>query len=109
MKKPKITIRNLQHAAFASHETHCFEATVYVDGRRFMAAYNGGYGGPTQFDPIPNVSTREDITELEKRVAATFPKWGTEVGLDADIYETDLEIVVFDLVNAALTKRRRAA
>ena len=30
----KIKIKNIKYAAFQSQETHCFEATVYVDGRK---------------------------------------------------------------------------
>ena len=28
----KIELKNVQYAAFASEETNCFEATIYVDG-----------------------------------------------------------------------------
>lgn len=28
----RVTLRNIKHAAFASQETECFNATVYIDG-----------------------------------------------------------------------------
>jgi hypothetical protein len=40
----KITIKNLKIAKFASEETLCFEATVYVDGKRSFTASNDGHG-----------------------------------------------------------------
>ena len=42
---PKIELKNLKTAEFASEETHCFEATVYLDGKRFCIASNQGHGG----------------------------------------------------------------
>jgi hypothetical protein len=51
--KPKVTIKNLKYAAFASQETSCFEATVYVDGKRFCTARNEGSGGPDRYDALP--------------------------------------------------------
>ncbi len=51
--KPKITIKNLKYAAFASQETSCFEGTVYVDGKRFCIASNEGHGGPDSYDALP--------------------------------------------------------
>ena len=30
----KIELKNVKYSDFASHETHCFEASVYIDGKR---------------------------------------------------------------------------
>lgn len=49
MTKPIITLKNLKHAEFASQETHCFEATVYVDGVKFCKASNEGHGGENSY------------------------------------------------------------
>ncbi len=42
-----ITLKNFKHAAFASQETYCFEATVYIDGKKAGTASNDGHGGCT--------------------------------------------------------------
>ena len=42
-----ITLKNFKHAAFASQETYCFEATVYIDGKKAGTASNEGHGGCT--------------------------------------------------------------
>jgi hypothetical protein len=42
-----ITLKNFKHAAFASQETYCFEATVYIDGKKAGHASNEGHGGCT--------------------------------------------------------------
>jgi len=48
----KITLKNFKHAEFASHETNCFEATVYLDGKKFGNVENDGHGGCSFFWPI---------------------------------------------------------
>jgi hypothetical protein len=42
----KVELKNVKYSAFASQETHCFEATVYIDGKRVGTVSNEGYGGP---------------------------------------------------------------
>lgn len=41
----KIELKNLKYSAFASHETDCFEATLYVDGKKSGRVWNDGQGG----------------------------------------------------------------
>src|SRR6516162_4225213 len=47
----KIELRNVKVAAFASEETTCFQATIYVDGKRCGTARNDGHGGCTWIEP----------------------------------------------------------
>ena len=42
-----ITIKNVKHSQFASHETNCFECTVYWFGEKAGGADNDGRGGST--------------------------------------------------------------
>ncbi len=42
-----ITLKNFKHAAFASQETLCFEATVCIEGKKAGHARNDGCGGCT--------------------------------------------------------------
>lgn len=46
-----ITLKNVKFAEFASQETNCFEATVYIDGIRAGTASNEGYGGCNNYYP----------------------------------------------------------
>ena len=41
----KLELKNIKHSAFASHETHCYEASLYVDGKRAALVSNQGTGG----------------------------------------------------------------
>lgn len=45
----EITIKNLKVAKFASHETLCFDCTVYADGVKVGTASNHGTGGPNNY------------------------------------------------------------
>ena len=47
----KIELKNLKYAEFASQETHCFEASLYVDGKRIGVVANDGQGGCNGYTP----------------------------------------------------------
>ena len=40
-----VTLKSIKVAKFASEETLCFEANIYVDGKKIGVAYNEGHGG----------------------------------------------------------------
>ena len=42
--KTPITLKNVQFSEWASQETHHFQATVYMDGKRAMKVSNEGHG-----------------------------------------------------------------
>lgn len=54
----KIEVKNVKEAKFASEETMCFEAMVYVDGKKVGRVSNQGHGGPNYYDG--------EFSELEK-------------------------------------------
>lgn len=44
-----IELRKVKYAAFASQETPCFEAEVWIDGKNAGRVSNEGHGGPDLF------------------------------------------------------------
>lgn len=42
----KLELKGIKHAEFASHETHCYEANLYVNGKNVARVSNEGMGGP---------------------------------------------------------------
>lgn len=40
-----IELKNIKYSQFASHETNCYQASIYVDGRKAGAVDNDGHGG----------------------------------------------------------------
>ena len=84
----KITIKNLKYASFASHETHCFEASLYIDGKKYGTVSNDGNGGPHHFDhPWSEIKKIED-TLAKKIIDTGYGK-----------IPNSLELVVDDLIN----------
>lgn len=46
----QITLKNVKHYESMSEETNCFEATVYIDGKKAGSVSNRGCGGPNEMD-----------------------------------------------------------
>ena len=63
----KITLKNIKYSDFASHETPCYQATIYVNGKRFAYVSNDGRGGCDDVYPL-NTTRREDIASWRKRL-----------------------------------------
>ena len=97
MTKREIKLKNIKYAAFASEETNCYKATLYVDGKRFAYLSNDGHGACDRQEPIEPY-TYKDLAQLEKTIAKEYPKWGSEFGGE-DEYDTTLEIVCGNLMN----------
>lgn len=100
--KPAITLKNIKHSEFASEETHCYQATIYVDGKKFATVSNDGCGGPDNVEPFSK--NWKDLQSLEERIAATYPKWGSKYGGEDNMKMT-LDILCGDLVNDWLRRK----
>lgn len=47
----EISLKNVKHAEFMSQETECFEASVYIDGKKAGTVSNAGHGGCNDYHP----------------------------------------------------------
>lgn len=47
----KIELKNVKHASFASRETTCFEASIYIDGKKAGSVRNDGRGSEDEIFP----------------------------------------------------------
>lgn len=84
----KLEVKSVKIAKFASEETLCYEATVYIDGKPKFTARNDGHGGCSMFHRTAN-GTREDIAAAEAFCASLpndpsefFPDEGCPIDLD---------------------------
>jgi hypothetical protein len=92
----KIELKNVKHSEFASHETNCFEASVYIDGVRAGIVENDGQGGCNRYHPY----------ELEIKIndyAKTLPPVVTSMTDPHDssktfTYDQDADTVIGDLL-----------
>lgn len=63
----KIELKNIKHSEFASHETNCYEATIYIDGQKVGTVENDGQGGTDNVHPW-------SVAQQIDAYAATLPK-----------------------------------
>lgn len=98
----KIELKNVQYSAFASEETHCFQAAVYIDGKKRATVSNDGHGGS---DMWSDWKVAEEINAY----AATLPKVicdfeDTETGKPCELDQT-ADIIIGNLMNDWLLQR----
>jgi len=62
----KVEIKNVKYSEWGSHETNCFNASVYFDGKRVGSVRNDGSGGPNFYHP-------HSVEEALNQYAATLP------------------------------------
>jgi hypothetical protein len=90
----KIELRGVKYAAFASQETSCFSATVYIDGVKAGTAENSGHGGATMIHP-------RDLNDRLEAHAKTLPVEKTRYG---DM-QPSAESIIDDLLMDFLMRR----
>ena len=99
----KIELKNVKYAAFASQETSCFSATIYVDGKKAGTAENSGHGGATIVRP-------DDLSRRINAYAKTLPTIKTDMpdpheeGKKFEYAQSD-ETLIDDLLNTYLAER----
>jgi len=99
----KIEIKNLKHSEFASHETNCFEASVYADGKRIGVVSNDGQGGCNSYShPRSTWAPIEDYAKTLPPIKYNLIKDGVSTEVELPI---DMDSVIGDLVTDALYAR----
>lgn len=98
-----IELKNVKHAKFASQETECFTATIYIDGVKAGEASNEGHGGSTSIYP-------RELEEKLNAYAKTLPVVETDMVDPHDAtkkftYEQSGDGVIDDLLNQYLTNK----
>ena len=97
----RIALKNLKHAAYASHETHYFNATIYLDGERAFKASNQGSGGPNEYFPYQRQGER-DFHSYYRYVSDAAMDWMKETNPDFPYLDDDwacLDFVITHLIN----------
>src|SRR5258708_524136 len=97
----KIELRNVKYAAFASQETSCFEATVYLDDAKAGTVRNDGHGGCNFYHP-------HELGQRLQAYAATLPEEASEFLEDNGkpmMIQPDADIVIGDVLSAYMASR----
>ncbi len=98
----KLTIKNLKVAKFASEETLCFEATVYVDGKRSFTASNDGHGGCNFYHgDRANINAAEawSKTQPETHLDYIIDELIEEVEITKEVKKIRKKLAIFDAPN----------
>ena len=94
----KITLKNIKHSGFASRETHCFQASIYVDGKRSGTVENSGYGGCND-EHWDDSSVMDAVYDWVKTLPPVEVEWGD--GTMSQSFDT----LIGELVNDWLTTK----
>ena len=101
----KLELKNIKHTAWASEETHCYQASLYVDGKPVAIVSNDGHGGCDRDYAHPKF--KGDYRATMKAVHAyfkTLPKTDPCEWMP-DGMEQQLEYWCADQVNEFLVSR----
>lgn len=98
-----IELRKIQYAAFASEETSCYSAQVWVDGVHVADVSNDGHGGCDHQRPAKG-KVYADVEALNAKIKATYPPRDTGMILKGKpfITQPDLEDVCGQLLEEHL-------
>ena len=111
----KLELKNIKHTAWASEETHCYQASLYVDGKPVAIVSNDGHGSSDRDYPHGNfrpplkdfTDVGNDYRSVMHNIHAYFaslPKTDA-CGIFPDGIEQSLEMWCCDQVNDWLSAR----
>lgn len=91
----RVKLKNFKHSEFASQETHCFKADVWLDGRKIGHVSNEGSGGPNHYTP----------PYVEQMLNDIAPPFTYEYGGQKHTITECADVMIGDLVNDKLYER----
>jgi hypothetical protein len=92
----KIELKNIKHSEFASHETNCYQATIYIDGKKVGTVENDGRGGCDNVHPY---QVAQQIDAYAKTLPKRICKFiDPDTGKPAELEQT-YETIFGELVN----------
>ena len=68
----KIELKNIKYAAFASQETSCYEAAIYIDGKKVGTVENTGHGGSDNVHPWQLANQIDEYAKTLPFAACSF-------------------------------------
>jgi len=103
----ELKLKGFKHAEFASHETHCYEASVYFNGKRIGNISNEGHGGCDQFTPNGDINTWKELNQkfenISKRLKEEHPQYHMQ--WDDSMNDMSMEVWCAQQVNKWLAER----
>lgn len=102
----KITLKKIQHSKFASHETNCFQADLYINGKPIAIVSNDGQGGCDMHYQHPKNPTKDFWGDIKKinEWCKTNHSFTSEHAI-GKVYEGDLDIAVSNALEDSLIEK----
>lgn len=97
----RIELKNVKHYASMSEETQCFEATVYIDGKKATRVSNRGFGGAHEYD---NREVESRLVEYAK----TLPSKDITFGERTITVPESADGLIDDALEAVLVEKEEA-
>ena len=88
MEIKTLEVKNLSHYARGSEETPCYNATVYINGKKAVEVSNDGHGGSDRQHTYPESGFR--LQDIDKWCVKKFGQETWEYG--GKTYSTDLDL-----------------
>ena len=98
----KIELKNIKHSEFASQETNCYQATIYIDGKRVGTVENAGHGGCDNVHPWQVAQQIDAYAKTLPKTVCTFID--PETGKPAEM-EQDHETIFGDILTSWLMSK----
>ena len=108
-----MELKNLSLNTSMSEETHCFRASVYINGKRMLSVSNRGCGGANEYSPSDFKTGKEAFEEamsLAREEARQYTLKKIELGEDLQWAIDDerlkdelIDWLIADLINEQLT------
>ena len=109
----RITLKSIKYTAWASQETHCFQAVIYLDGKRTLNVDNDGRGACHRYGGVKDQTPEEKKRVLDEcsQHAYEFLKENRNLTMEVDGETIDmsdmpeselLDWLITDLVNEHL-------
>jgi hypothetical protein len=92
----KIELKNIKHSEFASHETNCYEATIYINGKREGLVSNDGQGG---CDNVTPWQLAQEIDAYAKTLPPVVCEWIDPKTGEPFVLEQTHETIFGELLN----------
>jgi hypothetical protein len=90
MNYPEVTIKNLKVSSIPGRVDYPYQATVYLDGKKFCMVFERGDGGDLYFEPINGM-------DYSKTWGASFDREMERVNYQLKLYHPKTEFAGMEL------------
>ena len=95
MEIKTLEVKNITHYARGSEETPCYNATVYINGKKAIEVSNDGHGGCDRQHTYPEIEERGLVQKANEWCVKTFGQGSFDFMADGKketcTYDIDLE------------------